>query len=135
MNYLLDTNIISYYLKGDEKIKEKLKSAAIRNKIAFMNGIIYYEIKRGLLAANAISKLDKFNELINTETIILSLEDIETFDKASEIYATLKKSGNLIEDADILIAAFSLANNLILISANERHFQIIENLHIENWSK
>ena len=36
-------------------------------------------------------------------------------------------------DADLFIAACALANNLILVTNNEKHFRRIENLKLENW--
>ncbi len=54
---------------------------------------------------------------------------------AAEIYADLRKGGNLIDDIDILIAGIALANNLILVTRNRRHFERIKNLEIEDWSQ
>jgi predicted nucleic acid-binding protein len=53
--------------------------------------------------------------------------------KASEIYSTLKRRGELIGDADILIAASCLVRNMIIITNNENHFRRIDNLPVENW--
>jgi tRNA(fMet)-specific endonuclease VapC len=36
-------------------------------------------------------------------------------------------------DADIMIAAVALSNNLILVTNNEKHFNRIPDLNIENW--
>jgi tRNA(fMet)-specific endonuclease VapC len=55
--------------------------------------------------------------------------------QAADIYADLYKRGELIADADILIAASALANSLGVVTNNERHFRRISGLHVENWSK
>lgn len=47
----------------------------------------------------------------------------------------MKKRGNLIEDADILIAAIALVENLVLVTDNVRHFERVDGLQIENWKK
>ncbi len=44
--------------------------------------------------------------------------------------ARLKKKGDIIEDLDLLIAATCVANNLVLITQNRRHFNRIEELNI-----
>ena len=49
------------------------------------------------------------------------------------IKAQLKQQGNLIMDADILIGSIALANKLILVTNNTKHFQRIPNLQLENW--
>ena len=54
-------------------------------------------------------------------------------DKAAEIYADLRAAGQLIEDADILIAAIALVNNLTLVTNNTSHFSRIAGLQLEDW--
>jgi len=45
----------------------------------------------------------------------------------------LKKKGELINDADILIASIVKAHDAILVTNNEKHFSRVEGLKIENW--
>jgi tRNA(fMet)-specific endonuclease VapC len=47
--------------------------------------------------------------------------------------ARLRKSGKLIDDFDILIGATAVANNLILVTENEKHLVRISKIKIENW--
>jgi tRNA(fMet)-specific endonuclease VapC len=44
MSYVLDTNIITALLKGNEKIKEKIQRLELEGKEVHINGISYYEI-------------------------------------------------------------------------------------------
>lgn len=50
------------------------------------------------------------------------------------IYADLYRRGELIGDADILIAATALVENLVLGTNNERHFRRVAGLAVENWA-
>jgi len=134
MNYVLDTNIISALLKGNKEIKEKLQTVIFKGGIVFINGISYYEIKRGLLAVNAVNKLKNFTNIYNWLEILL-LDNINIFDKASEIYALLKKKGKIVSDADILIGALVLTKKYICVSDNTKHFSRIDGLNLENWLK
>lgn len=45
----------------------------------------------------------------------------------------MKKQGNLIEDADILMASIAIVEDLALVTNNISHFQRIKDLEIENW--
>ncbi|TRZ87701.1 MAG: type II toxin-antitoxin system VapC family toxin [Methanosarcinales archaeon] len=63
----------------------------------------------------------------------LVLIEKKTMEKAAEIYAYLKKEGNLIEDADILMAATALVEDLVLVTNNMNHFGRIKGLELENW--
>jgi predicted nucleic acid-binding protein len=57
----------------------------------------------------------------------------ETVEKAAEIYAYLKKDGNLIEDADILMASIAIVEGLVRITNNVMHFKRVKGLKTENW--
>lgn len=131
MMYFLDTNIVSYILKGNKRILEKIENL-IRNKNdVTLSSITYYEVKRGLLANGATKKLVLFLNFANKIGII-DLR-MSTFDIASTIYADLRKQGQLIEDDDIFIGASALENDAILITNNERHLGRIKDLKIEVW--
>jgi len=126
--YLLDTNIISFYLKGDESLKEKVLSNIDSIVISIIS---YYEIVSGLQSINAnkrIAEFKKFCELVD----IINL-DKSSITASCQIYSTLKRSGNLIDDIDILIAGIALSNNLVMVTDNTSHFGRIENLKVENW--
>lgn len=131
MDYTVDTNIITALMKNDERIKRKLQEIIFQGKEVFINGISYYEIKRGLLASNATRQLNIFDEICKRFRILL-LDKQRVFDRASEIYADLKQRGELISDADILIAAMTLTENLILVSA-DTHFLRISGVTVEKW--
>lgn len=59
-------------------------------------------------------------------------EVIEPDDKivvgAADIYADLHKRGQLVGDADILIAATAIENNPAIVTNNESHFNRITGL-------
>jgi len=131
MNYVIDTNIVTGIIKNDEKVKRKMQELSFCGKEVFINGISYYETKRGLLAVNATGKLAIFDQICKILRILF-LGNKRIFDRASQIYADLKQRGELIKDADILIAAMALTTNLILVS-DDTDFQRIGGLTLENW--
>lgn len=131
IKYTLDTNIFSYYLRGDEAIRERLNREVSAGNQFIMNPITYYEIQRGLLAINSPAKSKKFKDLCRKlETLELSNEIL---DVAARHYAILRKKGQLVEDADLFIAATCLVHGLVLVTNNEKHFSRIDGLKIENW--
>jgi tRNA(fMet)-specific endonuclease VapC len=131
-NYLVDTNIVSEYLKGNQNVLNKWLQASINGDDVCINGIVYYEIKRGFLAGNMIDKLAKFNGLCNQIKIYWANSQ-DVFDEAIAIWDYLRSKGQLIDDADILIAATAKINNLIMITDNQKHFQRINGIKIDNW--
>jgi len=127
-NYLMDTDIVIEYLKNNKNVVNRLLQANINGEKVFINGIVYYEIKRGLLPSQSA----KFGSLQNANMIIW-LDKQNIFDEASIIYANLKQNNQLIGDADILIAATAKVNNLVVVTNNLKHFRRINGIQIDNW--
>lgn len=52
---------------------------------------------------------------------------------AADVYADLKQRGQLITDADILIAATALYHGLTLVTNNLSHYYRVPGLTVETW--
>ena len=126
-----DTNIITAFLKNDLRVVEKVSKYLENFDKLTINIISYYEILRGLKDLGNVEKLKRFGDFIQENELVLIRK--ETIEKAAEIYAYLKKDGNLIEDADILMAAIAIVEDLILITNNPNHFSRVKELQLENW--
>ena len=63
MRYIIDTNIITAIMKNNEKVKRRAQEAILTGDDVFINGISYYEIKRGLLAKDARKQLLFFDKI------------------------------------------------------------------------
>ena len=95
--------------------------------------MVYYEIRRGLLANDANNIMQSFENLcFELGVIELTLEDT---DAAAYIYSEQRGSGRVIEDTDILIAAQCITNNYTLVTNNVQHFKRIDDLQIVNWTE
>jgi len=131
MTYALDTNIISYLLRGDEAVTRRWRHERTQGNKSIIPILSYYEAKRGLVAAGAATKLKAFVKVCAALTVdALNIKDVDT---ASNIYASLKKQGKPIEDADLLIAAQAVTRGYTLVTNNTKHFEGIDGLIIENW--
>ncbi|MDJ1168159.1 PIN domain-containing protein [Roseofilum sp. BLCC_M154] len=130
-DYLLDTNVVSAILRKNLTVKQKLVQLSVQKKRAYISGITYYEVKRGLMASNATRKLAEF-ERICRRTPILFWNDIAILEKAAEIHAYLKKRGMRLEDADIFIAAIAIIRELVLVSHDSDMLRVPE-LTVEDW--
>ncbi|WP_254447074.1 hypothetical protein [Dolichospermum sp. UHCC 0259] len=104
MNFLLDSNIVSYALKKNITINNKLKELSFLGSEIFISCITYYEIKRGLISLNATKQLVDFHGFCN-DYPVLFLDDLEIIEKSCEIHAKLKSKGTPIQDADVLTIA------------------------------
>jgi tRNA(fMet)-specific endonuclease VapC len=133
--YLFDTDTITGLLKklpfpGLVKKLNKLKKSN-----QFISTITISEIVYG---AYKSPRPDYHIERL--EKILLPAVNILGFDtKASYIcgrlMVELQQRGNIITLADLQIASIAIANDLILITGNTKHFKRIETLKIDNWLK
>jgi len=130
--YALDSNIISFYLKGNITVIENIEKSISEDNNIVITPISYYEVKRGLLLINATKQLSKLETLCELfpvgELGDYLLED------AISIYVQERKAHRNTEDADIFIAAFCMHHNYTLVTDNIKHFQGVPNLRLVNWA-
>jgi len=131
--YLLDTNICIYLIKKKpKKILERLKTIHIFT--VGISSITLSELEYGVEKNQQPNK----NRLALIEFItpfeIYNFNDVAA-KKYGEIRAVLEKKGKVIGPYDMLIAAHAKALNQILVTNNEREFNRISGLKVENWVK
>jgi len=129
--YILDTNIVTAYLKKNPLVIQRIRQAERTGQRVMLNAVSYYETRRGLLFVGARVQMIAFERLWRALGIVMIEQAV--LDKAAEIYADLRAAGQLIEDADILIAAIALVNNLTLVTHNTAHFSRVAGLQLEDW--
>lgn len=128
---LLDTDILSAVMRKNSLAVERARSYLDVNRQFTFSIITRYEILRGLISKGATKQLAAFDTLCSLSRI-LPLNDSIIF-KAAKIYADLHRRGELIGDADILIAATAIEYGLVVVSNNKTHFCRIPDLQLENW--
>jgi tRNA(fMet)-specific endonuclease VapC len=127
----LDTNIISYYLKGNEEITNKLREEIENGKIIAVSIINVYELMQVFAYKGNLRLTKIFYNFLKYVKIVQI--DNKAVIEAADVYANLRKNGKSIGDADILIASTVIVNKGTLISNNTKHFKDIPNLKLDNW--
>jgi tRNA(fMet)-specific endonuclease VapC len=131
MIYALDSNIVSYDLKGLFDIRKKLETVVQNGNSFVIPPITFYEVLRGLKVKNAGKTLEKFNQ-----TFLPYLQDTlssKDWFIASDIYAECIKSGHPIADDDLFQAAFCIRHGYTLVTHNTKHFEYISGLQFVDW--
>ena len=125
--YILDSDILIYFLKGQKDIIEKIIS--LPQDDLYITIINYTELLYGIYNSNKIKH--------NKQKILPFLDNFKILEfdkKSSKIFAKLKselkKSGNIIADMDLMIASITISNNAILFTNNIKHFKRIKDLEI-----
>ncbi|KIM08281.1 MAG: hypothetical protein KU38_09860 [Sulfurovum sp. FS08-3] len=125
---VIDTDTMSYYLRGVESVKEHFIKH--QNELASTT-INYAEIIYGL------TKRDNKKYLPKVEMIFENIKIYDFDKKSATVFATLKvemqTKGIIVADMDLMIASIAIANGEKIISNNIKHFSKIEKLDVESW--
>ena len=130
---LVDTDILSLFFKRHPFVTARFDAYSQQYGTINLSIITYYEIVSGLKHRDAQKKLASFLAFAARNTVLALTEHSVTI--AAEHYATLRKHGTPLPDIDLFIAGIALANNLILVTRNEKHFDRIEGLELADWSQ
>ena len=125
---VLDTDTISYFLRGNQSVKEKFIEH--QNELSSTT-VNYSELIYGL------TKKDNKKYLPKVELIFKNIK-LYSFDKKSAntfgvLKASMQKQGIVVADMDLMIASIALSYDEVLISNNLKHFSKIEGLRVESW--
>jgi tRNA(fMet)-specific endonuclease VapC len=126
-----DSNIVSFYIRQNEQIIQKVKDTLLAGHEVLIGPIAYYEVKRGLLAVKAEKRLREFDALC--KNLGIGQLDNSILDYAADIYRELIDKKQTVEDADILTAAFCKSHNFTLVTHNVKQFEIISGLRYCDW--
>jgi len=128
--YLLDTNICIYFIKGLYDLKAKFEEVGPEN--CFISEITLAELKFGVAKSQAKQKNN-----IALENFLTGIQIMPIY-PALDIYASekarLQKSGKVIDDFDLLIGATAVSFDLIMVTNNTNHFNRIKELKLEDWT-
>lgn len=129
--FLLDTNICIYIAKyNPPSVRERFQLHSA-NQLA-MSVITLGELRFGAEKSHAKARaLVVIDELASLITIAELSEEVATH--YGDIRANLQKSGQLIGNNDLWIAAHARSQGWTLVTNNEKEFLRVEGLGVENW--
>lgn len=131
MGYLLDTCVVSDFVKGEENTLKRLKSTSPSG--IFISSLTVMEVKYGLyINPERAIKIQSLIETFFSSIIILPF-CTEEAEQAAQVRSILKIAGTPIGAYDVLIAATALTHNHIVVTSNVREFQRVPSLKIEDW--
>ncbi|HZZ17236.1 MAG TPA: type II toxin-antitoxin system VapC family toxin, partial [Candidatus Sulfotelmatobacter sp.] len=130
--YLLDTNTVSYVLKGNfPSVRERLQEVPI--SAVSISVITEAELLFGLAKLPHARKL-----AILVEEFLRRIEILPWDSSAARHYARLRagleESGQTMGNLDLMIAAQGVALEATVVT-NDRIFRRVKDLRLEDWTK
>ncbi|MFH1592293.1 MAG: type II toxin-antitoxin system VapC family toxin [Candidatus Woesearchaeota archaeon] len=130
--YLLDSDVIVGFLRGNTGAVEKIKNLEEKNASLCISSISIHELLEGAyLSLKPKENLEAIRDFVN-RVVVLDF----TFDCAKisgKISADLTRKGEKIGDIDVLLSSIAICNGLILVTRNTRHFSKINILKLLAW--
>ena len=130
--YMLDTNIISYWMRGDIRILKRIKKCSPVD--LSLSTITLAEILYGI-EKSPVKKRERRSKIKQ----IVSLLALYPFDESAAgqyaiIRVQLERNGTVISERDTQIASIAMANKLTVVTHNVKEFARIAKLNIEDWA-
>lgn len=127
---MLDTNIVIYVIK-----RRPIELLAVFNRYVgqmCISSITFAELMHG---AEKSQRVEQNMQAINDFVTRLEVLDYKSHAAAhyGDIRASLERKGNTIGVNDLHIAGHARSEGLILVTNNEKEFNRVEGLRVENW--
>jgi|TARA_B100000745_G_scaffold54235_1_gene32172 tRNA(fMet)-specific endonuclease VapC len=131
--YMLDTNTASYIIKGEPvAIRERLLGLPMVN--ICISAITEAELLRGVAKKPESKRL-----AIAVNEFLLRVEILSWDSLAAKTYAELRtaceREGKPLGSMDMLIAAHSKAEGVVLVTNDKAFYNIEHMLMLEDWTK
>ncbi|KAF0185694.1 MAG: putative nucleic acid-binding protein contains PIN domain [Caulobacteraceae bacterium] len=128
--FLLDTNIVSDLVRNPQG-RTSAKIAELGEDAVATSIIVAAELRYGAAKKGSQRLAEQL------ETILAAMEVIPLEAPADATYGAtrvaLEAAGTPIGANDLLIAAQTLALDMVLVTNNEREFERVSGLKVENW--
>ena len=129
---ILDSNIISYYLRGDPQIVPRVQALAPAE--VGVPAIVEYELRYGLLRLPQKAARPRLAALMQLLQPMQRLPfDSDCAAHAARIRTELEAAGTPIGPHDTLIAATAIRHQATLVTRNVREFSRVSGLQWLNW--
>ncbi len=130
--YLADSNILSYFIRGGYAALRARMATELARQTVVTSAICRAELRFG---QSGLGPRDKRQRMI--DLCLMQVPALPWTDAVADAYGPLahklRQLGRPIGAMDTLIAAHALAQGLVLVTHNTRHFQGVEGLLVEDW--
>ena len=129
MRFLLDTDTISFALRGQGAVADELRRRSPSDVCT--SSVVVGELELGA-ARRGSRKLRRELDGLYSGLEVLPY-DVEAARRYGRLAAVLLDDGVPIGVEDTMVAAHALSRGLILVTHNRKHFDRVRGLRVEDW--
>jgi tRNA(fMet)-specific endonuclease VapC len=128
--YVLDTNTIIYFFRGDGRVAERLLATSPAH-IA-VPAVVVFELETGIAkSSDSAKRRGQLDQLLQVVAVLPF--GVEEAKAAATLRAQLEMAGTPIGPMDTLIAGTAVAHRGVLVTRNVREFGRVAGLAVEDW--
>ncbi len=131
IRYLLDTNICIYIAKHNPatvRARFEQLSADVLAMSVITLGELQHGAEKSQARFRALAALQQLQRVIQVEPLTEAVGQ-----HYGQIRSALERKGQPIGNNDLWIAAHARAEGWVLVTSNEREFDRVDDLAVENW--
>ena len=135
--WILDTDHISLYQRGDFNVINRLSSANPKNlavTVISLEEQMYGRLSEIKKATSAITLITAYSRLEITLDYFKSVQVLPFDQNAHTSFESLIRQKLRVGTQDLRIAAIALSVNGIVVTRNQKDFGKVPNLQVENWA-
>ena len=122
---LVDTDVLIWYMRGNEKAHHVIESETDLN----LSVVTYIELVQRMRNKKELNILRKSIKDWNAKIIYIT-EEIST---KAMFYVEQHYLSHSLQLADALVSATAVSNGLPLLTGNDRHYKVINNLRLKTF--
>ncbi len=134
VRYVLDTNTVSFLMKGVPRVVDRLVETP-RTEVGVPQPVLA-ELEYGV---RRLARSKRKTWLQDRLRLVRAIPRVPWTDAVSEqfgrIKTSLEKAGTPIEDFDVAVAAHAIAHGCTLVSSDAAHMLRIRGLKVEDWNR
>ncbi len=135
MQYMLDTDICSYVIRGREPdLLAAMQARARSGAEISISAVTWAELRLGAERSQHAARHNRAIRSFRARLSGVAPWDENAADRYACLQAALLGAGQPIGRNDTMIAAHALSLPRVLVTNNLRHFSRVRGLRLENWA-
>jgi len=122
---LVDTDVLIWYLKGDEKAYQAIEKL----NIFFISVVTYMELVQGMRNRTELNNFRKALRIWNAQILYIS----EEISAKAMFFVEQHYLSHSLQLADALIGATAVTYGNPILTGNEKHYKVIKDLQIKKF--